>query len=98
MAQDPVQAAPNVYRVLFENDRVRLLEARMSPGTDAAMHRHPDYLMYSLSDGRVTFSSPSGERAEVELRTGEVTWRDTEEHATENTGGTAVAALLFEFK
>ena len=29
MAKDAAEAAPNVYTVLFENDRVRLLEARV---------------------------------------------------------------------
>jgi hypothetical protein len=29
---DPVQVAPHVYSVLFENDRVRVLDVRMAPG------------------------------------------------------------------
>jgi beta-alanine degradation protein BauB len=32
MAADPVEVAPNVYSTLFENERVRLLEARLAPG------------------------------------------------------------------
>jgi hypothetical protein len=32
MAQDPVQAASQNYKVLFENDRVRVLEYRSKPG------------------------------------------------------------------
>ena len=32
MAKDAAEAAPNVYTVLFENERVRLLEARVKPG------------------------------------------------------------------
>jgi len=40
---DPAEVAPNVYGVLFENDRVRLLEVRLRPGDGSARHSHPDY-------------------------------------------------------
>src|ERR1700746_396749 len=70
MAADPVQVASNVYTTLFENDRVRLLEARISPGDGSVMHGHPDYVVYNLADGKVRFSSPSGQTEEVELPAG----------------------------
>jgi len=44
MAKEAAQVAPHVYKVLFENDRVRLLEVRMKPGDESAQHSHPDYL------------------------------------------------------
>ena len=98
MAQDPVQVAPNVYSVAFENDRVRLLKARTKPGESSAMHSHPDYLVYGLGDGTVKFTSPSGETAEVEIKAGDVMWREAEEHSAENVGTTDVHVLLFELK
>ncbi len=98
MAQDPVEVAPNVYSVLFENERVRLLEVREAPGESSAMHSHPDYVIYSLGDGKVKFTSRSGESAELEISAGDVMWREAEEHATENVGETDIRALLFELK
>ncbi|MBT2396981.1 cupin domain-containing protein [Streptomyces sp. ISL-100] len=98
LAQDPVQVAPNLYKVLFENDRVRLLEVRQKPGDESAMHGHPDCLIYCLSEGKVTFSSPSGESQEVELRTGDTIWQESQEHAAKNTGATDVVGLVFELK
>ena len=98
MAEDAVKVAPNVYSVLFENDRVRLLEARITKGDGSELHSHPDYLVYNLSDGKVRFNSPSGESEEVELSAGEVMWRDAEDHSTDNVGGSEVRALLFELK
>jgi quercetin dioxygenase-like cupin family protein len=77
--------------VLFENDRVRLLEARLKPGDSSALHSHPDYLIYNLEDGRVRFSGPSSEGKEVELNAGGVMWRDAEEHSAEGVGSTDVA-------
>ena len=98
MPKDAAEAAPNVYTVLFENDRVRLLEARVRPGDSSAMHAHPDYLVYGLNDGKVTFTAASGETVEVELKAGQSMWRGAEEHAAENRGTTDVVALLFELK
>jgi len=98
MTTDAAQVAPNVYTVLFENERVRLLEARLRPGDSSAMHSHPDYLVYGLGDSKVTFTSASGESADVELKAGQTMWRDAEEHSAKNLGTTDVVALLFELK
>lgn len=98
MAKDAAEAAPNVYRVLFENDRVRLLEARLRPGDSSAMHGHPNYVVYSLGDSTVTFTSGSGESVEVALKAGQTMWREAEEHSAKNLGTSDVLALLFELK
>jgi len=98
MAKDAVEAAPNVYTVLFENERVRLLQARVRPGDSSAMHSHPNYLVYSLGDSKVTFTEASGQSVDVELKDGQPMWREAEEHAAKNNGSTDVVALLFELK
>lgn len=98
MAEDAVKVAPHVYKVLFENERVRMLEASMEPGGSSEMHSHPDYLVYMLADGKVKFTTPSGETAEVELAAGTSLWREAEEHSTDNVGETAIHALFFEPK
>ncbi len=98
MSQDASVVAPNVYKVVFENDRVRLLEVSMDPGASSALHSHPDYLIYALSDGTVTLSDGSGQGAEVEIKAGDVMWRDAEEHTALNTGNTRLSALFFELK
>ena len=96
MAEDAAKVAPHVYKVAFENERARVLEVRMKPGESTAMHSHPDYIVYLLSSGKVRFTSPSGETAELELPAGAVMWREAEEHATDNIGATEVHALFFE--
>jgi quercetin dioxygenase-like cupin family protein len=84
--------------VIFENERTRVLEVGLKPGESTAMHSHPDYVLYLLGDGKVRFTSPSGETAELELPRGAVMWRDAEEHATENIGASEVRAIFFEPK
>ena len=41
MAGDAVSVAPNLYKVLFENDRMRILDTRYGPGVKSEMHSHP---------------------------------------------------------
>ena len=98
MAEDAAKVAPHVYKVVFENERARVLEVRMKPGESTSIHSHPDYVVYLLSGGKVRFTSPSGESGEVELPAGASMWRKAEEHATENIGTTEVHALFFEPK
>ena len=98
MAEDAAKVAPHVYKVVFENERARVLEVRMKPGESTSIHSHPEYVVYLLSGGKVRFTSPSGESGEVELPAGASMWRKAEEHATENIGTTEVHALFFEPK
>ncbi len=52
MAGDAVQLAPHVYKVLFENERVRVLQVRLKAGESSAMHSHPAYVIYGLATAR----------------------------------------------
>jgi hypothetical protein len=96
--QDAVTVAPHVYTVLFENERVRLLEVRMKPGERSEMHSHPAYAIYPLSDATASFTSPTGDSADVEMKAGEASWHEAELHAVENRGATEARVILFELK
>ena len=98
MAKEAAQAAPHVYKVLFENERVRLLEVRMKPGDESAQHSHPDYLLYTLAGGTVKLTDASGQSADVPIQTGDAMWRDAEVHSAKNVGSTEVVALFVEMK
>jgi quercetin dioxygenase-like cupin family protein len=98
MADDAAKVAPHVYKVVFENERARVLEVTMEPDARSELHAHPDYLVYFLTAGKVRFTTPSGETQEVEWPAGASMWREAEEHATENIGGAVIRALFFEPK
>ena len=49
MALDPVETNPDLYSVVFENDRVRVLLYEDTPGTVSQPHQHPDSVMVTLS-------------------------------------------------
>jgi len=98
VAQDPVKVAPEHYKVLLENDRVRVLEYVSKPGDKEAMHSHPANLLYMLSGATVKFTLPDGKTTESQLKAGEVAWREAETHAVENVGNTDAHVLIIELK
>ncbi|MFI7588558.1 cytoplasmic protein [Spongisporangium articulatum] len=97
MSSDPVVCCPDLYSVVFENERVRVLEYRDVPGDRTAPHRHPDSVMVSLA----AFSrqvSAGGRSVDVELAPGEVRWVAAQEHVGENTGTTPSWSVFVELK
>ena len=55
MAGDAPSVAPNLYKVLFENDKVRVLETRYGPGVKSEMHSHPDLVAIPLTATKARF-------------------------------------------
>ena len=97
MAEDAVKVAPDVYKVVFENEKVRVLEVEMEEGSRTEMHSHPDTLIYIISGGTVAFTDPSGQVEDLETGDGETVWMEATEHATQHVAG-AIHALLIEPK
>lgn len=94
---DPVVTDPALYSVLFENDRVRVLQYRDRPGDMTHRHRHPDSVMVTLSGFRRRVFA--GDRqVEVELQPGQARWVGAQEHAGENIGTTDSHAVFIELK
>ena len=97
-AQDPAVVNSKTVRVNLENDRVRVLEAELPPGTKEQIHSHPAYVIYVLTGGKVRNYAVDGKTSETELKTGEVLYRDPLTHAAENIGTTAIHLILVELK
>ena len=98
MADDPTRTDPDKYKVIFENDRVRVLEYRDEPGESTSPHRHPDSVMYTLSSFDRKLVAESGEAREVTLEPGTVRWLDAQVHSGENVGSTPTHVLFVELK
>jgi quercetin dioxygenase-like cupin family protein len=60
MPKDAIAVAPHAYKVLQENDRVRVLEFRGGPGVKTEMHSHPSVVAIAISDGKFRFTFPDG--------------------------------------
>ena len=97
MSLDPVATNPEHYKVVFENERVRVLEYTDSPGERTTPHRHPDSVMYTLSSFRRRLVS-GDEQREVELQAGTTGWLPAQEHYGENIGATSTHVIFVELK
>ena len=97
LAEDPVATSDN-YKVLLENDRVRVLEFQDKPGDKEDMHSHPDYVVYAVSDFKRRFTGPDGKNNDIDGKAGQAVWRGAEVHAGENIGTTGTHVILIELK
>ena len=97
-ATDPVVLAPANYKVIFENDKVRVLEASDKPGEKVEMHSHPDTLMYVLAPFQRKLTLENGRQVTVTMKPGDTRWMPAQSHAGENIGTTETRALFIEFK
>jgi hypothetical protein len=94
---DPVVSNGDLYKVVFENDRVRVLEYRDRPGDRTTPHAHPDSVMITLSSFQRRLLGGGQERT-VELPSGLASWLPAQQHAGENTGDTETHVMLIELK
>jgi quercetin dioxygenase-like cupin family protein len=97
-AQDPAVVNSKTIKVRFENDRVRVLEATLPPGVKEQMHSHPAYVIYVLEGGRSRNYASDGKVTEIELKTGDVLFREPLTHAAENIGDKPLHMILVELK
>ena len=96
-ADDPAVTDPELYKVILENDRVRVLEYRDRPGDATHAHRHPDSVMVTLSSFRRRIDD--GDRhVDVELPAGAVRWVGAQMHSGQNTGDTETHSIFVELK
>jgi hypothetical protein len=95
---DPTETDSDKYKVVFENDRVRVLEYRDRPGDSTSPHRHPDSVMFTLSAFERRLIHSGGEHRDVKLDSGQVNWLAAQEHSGENIGSTETHVLFVELK
>ena len=97
-AQDPVTLYPENYRVLLENDRVRVLDFTLRRGATEAMHRHPAHVLYVLTGFKVRFTLADGSSRVRETKAGDVLFSEAVMHSPLNIGETDAHGLLVEMK
>jgi quercetin dioxygenase-like cupin family protein len=79
-------AEQGVATTLEDNERVRITEWRMPPGSTTGWHRHGlDYVVVPLTDGRLRLLGPDGQATITELSAGGAYFRRAGvEHETFN--------------
>ena len=97
-AQDPVQTDGDKYRVLLENDCVRVLDYQDQPGERTQQHRHRPFVLYALSSFKRAITLPDGKVLRREFKQGDVLWSSEQTHIGENTGETPTHVVIVELK
>jgi beta-alanine degradation protein BauB len=95
---DPTKVASDVYKLVMDNERVRVFDVRFKPGQKAIMHSHPDHVVYVLSDYTLDLKLPDGSSQKVPLKAGQAIFMGAGPHAAENIGKTDGHALVVELK
>ena len=101
VAQDAAKVNPRSYRVLLENDKLRVLEYRSRPGFGVCglgKHSHPAHLTVALTDGKVKVTTDDGQIIAADSKAGDVFWAPAETHTVENVYGRLMRAYMVEIK
>ena len=99
-AADAVSASPEVYKVIAENDSVRVVAATWKPGQRDVMHSHPAIGIYILSDcEKMLVHYADGTSKDWSAKSGTAgTNAPVTSHAIENIGDKECKLIFFEPK
>ena len=86
------------YRVLWENEAIRLVEHRLEADAREPMHHHPKMVAYFLDSSTIRVTESNGTASEPTLIRGEVSEIGPWTHTIENIGKTALHSLIIELK
>jgi quercetin dioxygenase-like cupin family protein len=98
LAQDPAKVGPEIYKSLFENERIRVFEITFEAGEEIGAHSHPDHMVYVLTDGKLKIMEEGKEPMEADLKTGQVLYLPAQTHSAVNLGQTELKAIVVELK
>jgi len=96
---DGLTTSPNNFKLLLENEHVRMLEYSLKPGEKDIPHTHPAKAAYVVSGGKIKVYMENGETEIFDEKTGTADWSDgAGKHYVENIGKTTLTIVLTEIK
>ena len=98
LALDAVQIEPTRFKVVFENDRVRVVRLRFGPRERGVMVSHPPRVLVTLTDVSVKLLFADGRTDERGAPAGVAAWLDSETLQTENARTEPLEVVLVEPK
>jgi quercetin dioxygenase-like cupin family protein len=97
-AQDAVKADPKHYKVVSENDQVRILKVHYGPHEKSVMHSHPNVVAVFLTDTKGQFTLADGKKQDFTAKAGDAQYNPAGVHLPENTGDKPMELVLVELK
>jgi beta-alanine degradation protein BauB len=91
------EASPDIYKVIAENPKYRVIQVVWKPGQKDVAHGHPDNAVYYLSDCSMRLTAADGSTRDVNPRAGyAVVQNPIPNHVVENTGSADCRLIMFE--
>ena len=96
---DAVASSPDKFKILLNNEHVRVVEYSLLPGERDDWHSHPPKVSYVVAGGKLRITTENGESFLAHEQSGTATWMGSlGSHFAENIGTTPVRILLVEVK
>jgi quercetin dioxygenase-like cupin family protein len=96
---DGLVSSPANFKLLLENDHVRVLQYTLPPGALDHWHTHPPRVGYVLSGAKIRVTEADGSHEDYDEKTGETYWAGFSPlHDTLNVDTRPYIALLVEVK
>ena len=96
---DVLKVIPENYKLLFENAFVRVIEARVPPGTVEPPHRHLRGVSVCMTEYTIESKAlPDGNWVRSERKLGTVYWSESSLHQLRNVGKTQSHTIRIELK
>ena len=96
---DALKTSPANFKLLLENEYVRVLEYSLNPGIKDSPHTHPAKSSYVVNGGKIKVYLENGETIIVDEVAGTASWMGyVGKHYVENIGSTTVKIILTEVK
>lgn len=89
---------PAHYKVLVENEYVRVYDIFIPAKTNEPQHAHKDRIVVCLAGAELTHLFPDGKTEVSTLKTGEVVWRKSSTHIGQNHSDNDFHAIAIEPK
>jgi hypothetical protein len=96
---DVLKVIPENYKLILDNPFVRVIEARVPPGTTEKPHRHMRGISVCMTEYTVESRPvPNGEWTRSERKLGTVYWSEASLHQLRNVGTTTSHTIRIELK
>ena len=93
-----LEVDPVHYKKDLENDRVRVLHARLGPGEAVPMHDDRSNMIVAITEVHIRLSKPGASPFDVHMQPGESRWGYADMHSIKNLHTKPVEYLIIELK
>jgi quercetin dioxygenase-like cupin family protein len=95
-ALDATKVASKFYKVVKDSLNIRIVMVDYKPGTESALHSHPDLAMYVISPAKAEFTEKDGTKRVMTMDKGMTVIIPADTHSVKNVGNTNAKVVLVE--